>query len=470
MLIQHLYDSYNSGMVNVSQHEILARFVDLLASVDEQVPSANEPPDLASAGSGLQPSTIGWAVAVSHQCADAVVVSMGEHVSLLPEAETRRAIETSVLSLLRHIAGHTGQSGLNAEQVSTARRMARLGLPYERFMGGLRLVQTMVLDQLLDRAIQYGPVQTRRRLLSALPALVTGFFDDSVGAVVSEYLAERQRAISQTLADRRRVTAALITGEYVAEEVAARTLGIDLAQHHLALILWAQGHDAAARGQAELEQAAARAADTLRAPAPLTIPDDGDDRALLCWITSPAPFPADHLGTLSSLFSAADGFRAAVGLPGRGPDGFRRSHLEARDAQRVARQGVPGKVTAYRDVGVIALLASDPERARWFVTQELGELAFPDNDVLADLRTTALRYLECRSLVRTAAVLHVHRNTLVYRLANIERALGHTLDERPLATHAALALAEQLGTSLQDQAPTAQVPSLHLMEDITYLL
>jgi hypothetical protein len=373
-------------MVNVSQHEILARFVELLAPGTERVPSANEPADLASASSCLQPGAVGWAVEVSHRCADAVVSTMGERVSLLPEAETRRAIETSVLALLRHIAGHTGQTALNAEQVSQAHKMARAGLRHERFTGGLRLVQTLVLDALLDRAMRHRPVQTRRLLLTVLPAVVTGFFDASVGAVISEYLAERQRAISQTLADRRRITSALITGDYVAEEVAARTLAIDLAQHHLALILWAQGQDAAAPVQGELEQTAARVADTLRAPAALTIPDDRDDRALLCWITRPAPFPADHLDALSGLFPAAGGLHAAVGLPAQGPAGFRRTHLAARDAQEVARRGQPGKVTAYHDVGVIALLASDPERARWFVTGELGQLASPGDGALADLR------------------------------------------------------------------------------------
>jgi hypothetical protein len=192
-------------MVNVSQHEILARFVELLAPGTERVPSANEPADLASASSCLQPGAVGWAVEVSHRCADAVVSTMGERVSLLPEAETRRAIETSVLALLRHIAGHTGQTALNAEQVSQAHKMARAGLRHERFTGGLRLVQTLVLDALLDRAMRHRPVQTRRLLLTVLPAVVTGFFDASVGAVISEYLAERQRAISQTLADRRRM-------------------------------------------------------------------------------------------------------------------------------------------------------------------------------------------------------------------------------------------------------------------------
>jgi DNA-binding PucR family transcriptional regulator len=41
----------------------------------------------------------------------------------------------------------------------------------------------------------------------------------------------------------------------------------------------------------------------------------------------------------------------------------------------------------------------------------------------------------------TARQLHVHRNTVVYRVAKIERLLGRPLDERPFATQATLTLA-----------------------------
>jgi len=216
---------------------------------------------------------------------------MGADAAWLPEGETRRGIEISILSLLRHVAMSVQEFPLNPDQVSLAHTMARHGLPYERYMDGLRLVQGIVLDDLLDRASRYRDARARSWLPGALATAVTRFFDQSVGAIVSEFLAERQRAIVQTMAERRRVAAALISGQQVPDDVARRTLHITLAHHHLAVILWAQdGKAASARG--ELEATAARAASALRSPAVLAIPDDRDDATLLCWITSAAARPA----------------------------------------------------------------------------------------------------------------------------------------------------------------------------------
>ncbi len=88
-------------------------------------------------------------------------------------------------------------------------------------------------------------------------------------------------------------------------------------------------------------------------------------------------------------------------------------------------------------------MSADQERARWFVNEELGNLA-ESGPTLDDLRETALCYLETgRNLMDTARQLHVHRNTVVYRVAKIERLLGRPLDERPFAIQAALILAAQ---------------------------
>jgi DNA-binding PucR family transcriptional regulator len=190
---------------------------------------------------------------------------------------------------------------------------------------------------------------------------------------------------------------------------------------------------------------------------------------VLCWVSGPVAFPADYPARLSRALAAGE-FRAAVGAPAAGAVGFRRSYLAARDAERVARQGLPGKVTAYRDVDLIALLTADPERAQRFAADHLGKLAAQDDETMADLRATALCYLESGcSLVKTAAALHVHRNTVLYRLGSVERVLGRGLGADPLATHAALALAQRLGPALLGRDFTPRPSADSELADVTYL-
>jgi sugar diacid utilization regulator len=433
---------------------------------DSPATPVTAPSDLASLGAGLPPGAVGWAVALGRHCSDATRISQGEHAAQLTEDDTRHAIEGSMFSLLRRLRGDASVPVLNEWQLTLARTMARLDWPYERYVLGLRIAQDMALEALLARAVKWGRADARPTLLLAVTHGVAGYFDDSVRAVITEFLAERQRAIAQSVAERRRLVAALIAGDEVPADVAAATLGVDLGQHHLALILWRPGpsggnrDDAARWSKGQLELAVNRAAGRLRAPATLTMPphetpSDVRNDALLCWLTNPVPFSSSYLESLSELFAASREVCVAVGVPSQGPAGFRRSHLASVDAYRVARAAQRTGVTGYAEVGVLALLSADPERTRWFVSEELGKLADP-GPTLEDLRETALRYLDTgRNLMDTARHLHVHRNTVVYRLAKIERLLGRPLDERPFATQAALTLAAQgqagLNPALQEE-------------------
>ncbi len=428
---------------------VLAAFVAGLVP-DSIVAPVNEPAALAAAGAELTVGAVGWAVALGRRCSDATVISQGQYAAELSEDDTRHGIEASMLGLLRRLSGDTSVIPVNERQLSIARTMARVGRPYERYIAGLRLAQDMALGALLDRAVSYRPASARPGLLRAITQGVAGYFDDSVLGVITEYLAERQRAIAQNFAERRRLIAALVAGEHVPPDVAAAVLGVDLAQHHLALILWQSGdggppgpHPGAGWSRSQLELAANRAAGRLRAVATLTMPADDLD-ALLCWLTSPTPFPASHLEALTSLSGAGGELGVAAGVPAQGAAGFRRSHLAALDAHQVARHRQRAGVTGYADIAVVALLSSDLERARWFVTEELGRLG-ADAPALDDLRSTALCYLNSgRNLIDTARQLHVHRNTVVYRLAKVERLLGRPLGQRPFAVQTALTLSDQL--------------------------
>jgi hypothetical protein len=457
-------------MNKADQVATLASFVAALPGGNE--PSANRPPDVATAGAGLPAAAVGWAVALGRRCSDAVIVVMGEDAVWLPEDETRRGIEFSVLSAVRRLAVDVRDFPLSADQVSLAQKMARHGLPYERYMRGLRMVQEILLEALLDEAARYQAASgeaSQAWLPGALALATSKFLDESAAAIVSEYMTESRRVIARTVASQRRTITALLAGEHVPDDMATRTLGINLSHHHLAIILWNRERNPPPGARAEFEAAASKAAAAMRAAGHVAIHDDGYDAAALCWISRAVPFPADYPARLTRALAAGE-FRAAVGDPAPGPAGFRRSYLAARDAERIARQGLPGKVTAHRDVDLIALLTADPERAQWFIADHLGKLAAQDDETLTDLRATALCYLESGcSLVKTAAALHVHRNTVLYRLGSIERLLGRELGANPLATHAALALAQRLGAALVDRDFAPRPQTDQALADATYL-
>ncbi|MFC7658237.1 PucR family transcriptional regulator [Pseudonocardia benzenivorans] len=132
---------------------------------------------------------------------------------------------------------------------------------------------------------------------------------------------------------------------------------------------------------------------------------------------------------------------AGIGLAHTGTEGIAESAEESRRAAMVARaREVDGAVELTDPVGLRRLLHA------WYAHEPVKELA---TEVLAPLReadpTDQLgRTLACfldheSSLVTTAAVLGVHRNTVVHRLSRIRAALGVDLadpDDR-LAAHLA---------------------------------
>ncbi|MPY80585.1 MAG: hypothetical protein GEV04_19480 [Actinophytocola sp.] len=61
------------------------------------------------------------------------------------------------------------------------------------------------------------------------------------------------------------------------------------------------------------------------------------------------------------------------------------------------------------------------------------------------MRATALAYLEAGGARAAASALGVHKNTVLYRLRQVEDLLGHPIDKDPLRLHLALLLADHYG-------------------------
>jgi hypothetical protein len=119
------------------------------------------------------------------------------------------------------------------------------------------------------------------------------------------------------------------------------------------------------------------------------------------------------------------GIDATVAVGGRrsGVDGFRQSHAEAVAAHRVARVRGSG-LTLYEDVALEVMALDDPDRARQFVHQQLGELA-GSSPRAARLRETLIAYYASgHNAAATSARLEIHEQTVANRLSAVERLTG----------------------------------------------
>ncbi len=150
------------------------------------------------------------------------------------------------------------------------------------------------------------------------------------------------------------------------------------------------------------------------------------------------------------------GLQGVVGLSDETSIGYlARAIEEACEAATYAgRAGSRPLVSRFTDLGIQHLLirlAEEPDLAR-FVESTLRPLLDHDARSSSPLLPTLLAYLDQRGKkVPTARALHIGRRSLYYRLANIERLLGHRLDDRETLMRLEVALRGL--ELLRDRAP-----------------
>lgn len=171
---------------------------------------------------------------------------------------------------------------------------------------------------------------------------------------------------------------------------------------------------------------------------------DAADRALVsgdgthALVVLPAPesgAPADALrellAPLESGLGPSEGITLGVSAPAAEPAALRGAWEEARHARRIAetrtgriRVAGPEELASH-----ILLLAAVPEEVRRaFRSRLLDQVVAYDRDHQADLLPTLDAFLRADgSWTRCAAELHVHVNTLRYRIGRIEELTGRDL-------------------------------------------
>jgi sugar diacid utilization regulator len=156
------------------------------------------------------------------------------------------------------------------------------------------------------------------------------------------------------------------------------------------------------------------------------------------------------LARLAELFPAV---KVVIGIGGtcRDPGEIARSYAQAqRTTQTLQRLGRSGAVSAFGDLGILRLLLQVPDLAelRSFAADVLGKLSMHEHEHKSEYLTTLACYFrENNSPQRASRILHVHPNTVAYRVKRIEEITGLRLDNYTdrLIAQVALEILDSLG-------------------------
>ena len=309
-----------------------------------------------------------------------------------------------------------------------------------------------------------------------VPAYLMTFGSDRQGDDMSLLVTEHAATICGVILGRERIVAAaarqvrddlfeglLIGGGRDNGEVArwARHLGYDATREHriLAVTFEAAGPARPAGAATALRNRVAAAIDhffTNRVPGAIT--SVRDDEVVVVIPEPTDQHPGAEAGRLAAGCQARmrDTFPEAVvtiGIGGicRDPADIARSYGQARRTiDAVQRLGRQGQVVAFEDLGVHRLLLQVPDLAelRSFAVEILGKLSAQEHQRGAELLTTLACYFrENSSPQRTARSLHVHPNTVAYRIRRIQEITGIQLDNYRdrLMAQVALEIIDALG-------------------------
>lgn len=387
--------------------------------------------------------------------ADEISAAVNDYTSerlpdLLASAEALEVNRASTEASIRDFAEvlQTGADPAEAARLASptlayAQDGAQHGIPLTTLMRSYRLAHAATSRHFNAILESHARSAEELNLASELASTWMFAYVDAALCLVEEvYTAERDRWLRSAAASQAETIGTILSGQPIDTEVASRRLRHDVRRVQIAAIAWLESHEEGRNTQAILEAAIRDIAAAIGDQKPLVYPLG--ILSVAAWIGSHSDVPPKVLDELRFRTASAPGVRVAVGEPARGIAGFRSSYLEAVEAQRIARLAdrPVGSVTRYHNVSLRAIATVDIQQARVFVRRELGRLASTD-DTTRRLAATLRTYLdENGSRGRTAKRLHVHENTVAYRIRQAEELLGRSLDKRTLELRAALTLAE----------------------------
>jgi len=333
-----------------------------------------------------------------------------------------------------------------------ARRLAQRGVSANALIRSYRLGQQKLLNIVLDevRATDLDP----RRSLDVFQQITTttfSYIDWISQQVIAAYQAEHDRWLETQNTTRTVRIRELLDAEVVDADAVSTEIGYPLRRVHLAVVAsYPQTHhgDELVRMQRFVRELA----ECLESKGhPLFIAAD----RLTGWGWIPlaaetAPGAVECVRRLARTYQQPPSL--AVGDPLPGVDGFRRSHRQALGAHAVAIAAGPDaqQIVTNDDSGLsaAALLGENVQAARAWVGEVLGPLASATESD-ERLRETLRVFLQTGSSYKAAAAeLHLHFNSVRYRVQRAEQRRGRPITTDRLDVEIALLLCNWFHTAV----------------------
>jgi hypothetical protein len=318
--------------------------------------------------------------------------------------------------------GSTGSiAPLPTEAVLQARRGARaelgLGVVLRRYLAGHRRLGVLVAKELERMGLSHDP-----RLLLYVRNAQEAHLEKLTAAVEREYDAERMRLQRDPEQRRVELVKRLLAGGPITQGCVA-ALGYDLEAWHLGVIGVGP----------ELETAL----DVLH-PHGALLGVFPQENVVWAWLAIPDRPSECELVRIRAALPVVP--RLAFGEPGRGVEGWRRTHRQAQDALQVLRAQRDGHVR-YADIAILTPWLQDRARAEHLISLYLAPLMSDSSDRGATACHTLHAYFGAgRNVSAAARTLGVDRRTVTHRLRTIERTLGYQLEQRMTELELALRL------------------------------
>ncbi|KGN32379.1 hypothetical protein N802_18615 [Knoellia sinensis KCTC 19936] len=349
----------------------------------------------------------------------------------------------NILYSLRHRIGVEGVEPPSAAY-EYARRLAQRGVPVSALVRAYRLAQQHLLELVFDecQAIEAEP-DVRADAYQHIIVALFDYIDWISQGVINVYESERERWLTELTSARTGRVEDLIAGRVTDVDAAEKVIGYRLRVPHLAAILWVPETGAQQDQVSRFTRSAAIIAEHVESRrSPLVIPRDRASAWAWFEVEENCRIDGDVLFSSLAAVGGPPVPRVAFGRTQTGVAGFRATHQQALQAQQVAmvRDDPTHAVTCFDEPGlkVAALLVRELDTTRTWVRETLGDLARADEHHERLRRTLLLFFQNDSSYTATADAMLMHKNSVKYRIASAEKALGRSISSDRQAIELAL--------------------------------